>query len=126
MRNASGQLLIAKRPDDKLLGGLWEFPGGKQEDGESLPECLARELREELGISVEVGAFFVKVRHAYTHFKITLHVFNCAFLPEGGAPQAIECADWRWIDEAELEQYAFSAADRQVIAELNARGGMLF
>jgi A/G-specific adenine glycosylase len=126
IRNGDGQLLIAKRLDDALLGGLWEFPGGKQEDGESLPECLARELQEELAIVVEVGAFFVKVKHAYTHFKITLHVFECTFLPEGGAPQAIECADWRWIAEDELEQYAFSAADRQVIAALNARNGMLF
>jgi A/G-specific adenine glycosylase len=126
IRNGDGQLLIAKRLDDALLGGLWEFPGGKQEDGESLPECLARELQEELAIVVEVGAFFVKVKHAYTHFKITLHVFECTFLPEGGQPQAIECADWRWIAEDELEQYAFSAADRQVIAALNARNGMLF
>jgi A/G-specific adenine glycosylase len=126
VRNGDGQLLIAKRPDDKLLGGLWEFPGGKQEDGESLQACLARELQEELAIVVEVGAFFVKVKHGFTHFKITLHVFECEFLPEGGEPQAIECADWRWVAEDELEQYAFSAADRQVIAELNARGGMLF
>ena len=126
IRNASGQLLIAKRLDDALLGGLWEFPGGKQENGENLPECLARELREELAIEVAVGAFFVKVKHSYTHFKITLHVFECEFLPEGGDPQAIECADWRWIEESELEQYAFSAADRQVITELNARDGMLF
>jgi A/G-specific adenine glycosylase len=126
IRNGSGQLLIAKRPDDKLLGGLWEFPGGKQEEGESLQACLARELQEEMAIRVEVGAFFVKVNHAYTHFKITLHVFECDWLPEGGAPQAIECADWRWIEESELDEYAFSAADRQVIAELKARGGMLF
>jgi len=126
IRNGNHQLLIAKRMDDALLGGLWEFPGGKQEDGESLPECLARELQEELAIQVEVGAFFVKVKHAYTHFKITLHVFECEWLPKGGEPQAIECADWRWVTEDELEQFAFSAADRQVIEELNARSGMLF
>jgi len=121
IRNAERQLLIAKRPDDKLLGGLWEFPGGKQEPGESLPDCLARELYEELNIQVEVGAYFVQVKHAYTHFKITLHVFECTYLPEGGEPECLACADWLWVDQTDLDQFAFSAADRQVIAELKAR-----
>lgn len=126
IRNAQDELLIAKRPDDKLLGGLWEFPGGKQDEDETLEACLQRELEEELGIQVEVGALFIKVRHAYTHFKITLHVFACTFLPEGGDPQAIQCADWQWVTEAELGKYAFSAADRQVIDALHQRSQMLF
>ncbi len=126
VRNEQNQLLIAKRPEDKLLGGLWEFPGGKQDAGETLQACLQRELQEELGIQVAVGAFFMKVRHAYTHFKITLHVFECQFLPAGGTPQALECADWRWVSEAELSAYAFSAADRQVIEALQQRPHMLF
>lgn len=126
IRNEAGALLIAKRPEDKLLGGLWEFPGGKQDEGESLPDCLARELREELAISVEVGGFFIKVDHAFTHFKITLHAFECRYLPEGGEPQALECAAWAWVDEAELGQYAFGAADRQIIAALAQRRHMLF
>jgi A/G-specific adenine glycosylase len=126
VRNSQGQLLIAKRPDDKLLGGLWEFPGGKQENGETLAACLERELIEELGIQVQVGDFFVKVRHAFTHFKITLHVFECDLLPDGGEPQALGCADWRWVSENELEHYAFGAADRQVITALKVRPQMLF
>lgn len=126
IRNGNGELLIAKRPDNKLLGGLWEFPGGKQENGETLQECLKRELHEELGIQIEVGAFFVKVNHAYTHFKITLHLFECLYLPEGGQPQALQCADWRWVTETDLSRYAFSAADRQVIDALNHRSHMLF
>lgn len=125
IRNELNELLIAKRPDDKLLGGLWEFPGGKLDGNETLPECLQRELQEELGIQVEVGPFFVKVRHAYTHFKITLHVFECRYLPEGGSPQTLQCADWRWVAEADLGRYAFSAADRQVIEALNQRSYML-
>lgn len=121
IRDSAGRLLIAQRPPDKLLGGLWEFPGGKQESGETLPDCLQRELSEELGIHVEVGPLFVRVGHAFTHFKITLHVFECRYLPEGGPPQALECAAWRWVTENELDQYAFSAADRQVIDELRRR-----
>ena len=125
IRNAQGKLLIARRPDDKLLGGLREFPGDKKNPDESLEAALKRELKEELGIDVAVNHFFVRVKHAYTHFKITLHVYECAFLPEGGEPQAIECAAWRWVDQSELDNFAFSAADRQVIAELKTRPHML-
>lgn len=122
---ADGKLLIAQRPADALLGGLWEFPGGKQEPAESLQACLARELAEELAIQVQVGAFFVRVKHAFTHFKITLHVFECDYLPAGGEPQALGCAAWRWVREDELQNFAFGAADRQVIAALVARREML-
>ncbi len=119
IRDEAGRLLIAQRPDDKLLGGLWEFPGGKQEPDETLPGCLARELREELGIGVTVGAFFMQVKHAFTHFKITLHVFECVW--GGDPPQALDCADWRWVTEADLDHFAFGKADRHIIAELRAR-----
>ncbi len=119
----AGQLLIAQRPADGLLGGLWEFPGGKQEPGETLPECLARELMEELAIRVEVGDLLVKVKHGFTHFRITLHAFRCRYLD--GPPQAIGCADWRWVGLDELDQFAFGAADRQIIAELRAQPGRL-
>ncbi|NJL94451.1 MAG: A/G-specific adenine glycosylase [Anaerolineae bacterium] len=121
VRDGTGRLLIARRPEEKLLGGLWEFPGGKQEAGESLEACLARELAEELAIQVAVGPLFIRVKHAYTHFKITLHVFECRYLPEGGLPECLACTEWRWVTEHELEAFAFSAADRQVIAELRAR-----
>ena len=85
--NARGEVLIAQRPLDGLLGGLWEFPGGKQEAGESLPECLQRELREELAIEVEVGELFTTVKHGFTHFKITLHAFECRYV-SGAAAEA--------------------------------------
>jgi len=124
IRNTNGLLLIAKRPDDKLLGGLWEFPGGKQEAGESLQDCLKRELQEELAIDVSVGEFFIQVKHAFTHFKITLHVFECLHI--GGEPQLIECADFAWVTEDQLSNYAFGKADRQVIAALHERRNMLF
>jgi A/G-specific adenine glycosylase len=121
--NEAGQVLIAQRPADGLLGGLWEFPGGKQEPGETLPECLARELGEELAIRVEVGDLLIVVKHGFTHFRITLHAFNCRYL--GGPPQAIGCADWRWLHLDELDQFAFARTDRRIIGELRARASRL-
>lgn len=121
--NEAGQLLIAQRPADGLLGGLWEFPGGKREPNETLPECLSRELREELAITVAVEDLLVKVKHTFTHFRITLYAFRCRYLE--GPPQAIGCADWRWVHPDELDRFAFGRADRQVIAELKAQAGRL-
>ncbi len=118
IRNGEAQLLIARRRDNDLLGGLWEFPGGKQEDGENLEACLARELAEELGIMVKIGSLFTTVKHAYTHFRITLHAFECVFDPAGGDPTCLECADWMWVSPDELTQYAFSRADRKIIEQL--------
>jgi A/G-specific adenine glycosylase len=71
------RILIAQRPLGGMLGGLWEFPGGKRERGESLQECLRREIKEELGIEIKVGRPVTRVEHAYTHFRITLHAFEC-------------------------------------------------
>jgi A/G-specific adenine glycosylase len=124
--NQHRHLLIAKRRNEDLLGGLWEFPGGKIEEDETLEDCLVRELYEELGIQVEVGELFIRVQHAYTHFKITLHAFECTYLPEGGDPQALQCADWRWVSAENLAEYAFSSADRKVISALLERPKRLF
>ena len=115
-----GRVLIAQRPAEGLLGGLWEFPGGKQEPGESLPACLQREIREELALEIEVGEPLISVGHGYTHFSITLHAFHARPLPGQGEPRAVQCADWRWVRPEELDRYAFSAADRKVIAALRA------
>lgn len=75
--NQNNELLIALRPNESMLGGLWEFPGGKQEKDETLQETTARELKEELGIEVEVFSKFQDLKHAYSHFKITMHAFWC-------------------------------------------------
>ena len=129
VRDEDGRLLIAQRPLDGLLGGLWEFPGGKVEAGETLRDCLKRELQEELAIAVAVGELFTVVDHAFTHFKITLHAFDCRYLgalPPFAEPQALECINWDWVRERELQDYSFGKADRQVIAELWRRREMLF
>ncbi|HEX9934728.1 MAG TPA: A/G-specific adenine glycosylase [bacterium] len=112
----NGKFLITKRPPKGLLGGLWEFPGGKLEKGETLKACLRREIREELGITVRVGQFLVSIRHAYSHFKITLHVYRCRY--EGGRIRLRGCDDYAWIGASELERYAFPGADRKIIQRL--------
>lgn len=122
--NTTGQLLIAQRPLDGLLGGLWEFPGGKLEAGETLPECLKRELQEELAIEVAVGDLYTVVQHAFTHFKITLHAFTCQYV--SGEPQTIGVRDWAWVTPDQLDSYSFGKADREVIRAMKERKNMLF
>lgn len=112
------QFLIAQRPPEGMLGGLWEFPGGKRHQGESLPECLRREMQEELQVEVAVGAPVTVVKHAYTHFRITLHAFECQWL--AGEPQPIGVADWRWVTLADLADYAFAVTDQKIIHALHA------
>lgn len=113
------KILIARRFDRDLLGGLWEFPGGHRERGESLEECVVREIREELGVAVAVKEKFAAVEHAYSHFSITLNAFRCRYLR--GQPRAIECAAFRWVSPRGLALYAFPAANRKIIAQLLAR-----
>ncbi len=114
--NEQGQLLIDKRPQKGLLGGLWEFPGGKLEPGEIMSDCIRREIQEELGIDIEVGDHLITVDHAYTHFKVTLTVHHCRHL--AGEPQPIECDEVRWVTLDELEKYPFPNANQQIIDAL--------
>ena len=110
-------VLIAQRPQDGMLGGLWEFPGGKLEpDDADLPACLRREIDEELGIGIAVGAAVTTVRHAYTHFRITLHAFHARHVT--GEPQPLGCAAWRWVTFAELDAFPFPVTDQKVIRAL--------
>jgi A/G-specific adenine glycosylase len=110
------QILIAQRPTNKMLGGLWEFPGGKCEKNESLSDCLKRELREELAIEVEVGDKLTVIEHGYSHFTITLHAFHCTH--RAGTPTALEVADFRWVKQEELDQFAWAKTDLQIIKAL--------
>jgi len=112
----NGRLLIAQRPTGGMLGGLWEFPGGKVERGETLEECLRREILEELGIEIEVSQPVTQVKHTYTHFRITLHAFVCRL--KKGRPRAIKVADWRWVRLDELDDFAFAVTDRKIIQVL--------
>jgi A/G-specific adenine glycosylase len=107
-----GGVLIARRPAEGLLGGMWEFPGGKQKEGEDLPTCLMRELREELGVEVKVNEQVGVYRHAYTHFRLTLYAFRCRLLE--GEPQPIQAEEVRWVLLNELSCYPMGKIDRQI------------
>ncbi|MCC6146246.1 MAG: A/G-specific adenine glycosylase [Anaerolineaceae bacterium] len=113
----SGRVLIAQRPSTGLLGGLWEFPGGKQEPGESLVDCMTREIREELGAAVHVGVALGVYQHAYTHFRITLHAFACTLL-EKQEPQALHASEIRWVAPEELGDFPMGKVDRQISRSL--------
>ena len=115
----NGKILIAKRLADAMLGGLWEFPGGKRERGESFEECVQREVKEELGIVVQAENEFARVEHAYSHFSITMHALNCRYV--SGTPRAIGCAAWKWVRQEDLPQYAFPQANRKIIAQLSIK-----
>lgn len=111
------KLLIAQRPPDGLLGGLWEFPGGKLEANDAdLQACLRREIEEELRIEIRVGEQLTVVKHAYTHFRITLYAFHAKYI--SGDPQCIGVADWCWVELEELEKFPFPVTDQKIIRAL--------
>jgi A/G-specific adenine glycosylase len=115
------QVLIAQRPSEGLLGGLWEFPGGKQQPGEDLPACLQREIREELDADVCVGPQVGVYRHAYTHFRVTLHAFHCA-LRHGASPRPVQPQALRWVRLEELTDYPMGKIDRLISRDLLLAG----
>jgi A/G-specific adenine glycosylase len=110
------RVLIARRPEGKLLGGLWEFPGGKREPGESLAVCLRRELREELGIGVRTGRRVGVFRHAYTHYRVTVHAFECSIVR--GRPVAREHSAVRWVRLQDLGEFPMGKVDRAIARKL--------
>ena len=111
-----GKYLLARRPQKGLLGGLWEFPGGKVEAGESLESTLRRTIREELGVAIRVGEPFGVYRHAYTHFRFTLHAFVCHL--NGDEPRALEAGELSWVFPSELSAYPMGKVDRQIARKL--------
>lgn len=116
-----GRILIAQRKETSMLGGLWEFPGGTLEKGETMPECIRRELKEELGIDTRIGPRLLVVRHAYSHFTIELHVHWARITK--GRPRAIHCAAFVWVKPAGMEKYPFSRADLHIVQCLEERRG---
>ncbi len=114
--NDQGEILIDRRKQEGLLGGLWEFPGGKVEPNETIETCIQREIQEELGIEIGVGDRLIVVDHTYTHFRVTLNVHYCQHL--SGEPQAIECDEVKWVTLDQLDQYPFPKANLQIIEAL--------
>jgi A/G-specific adenine glycosylase len=117
--DAEGRVLIQRRPDEGQLAGLWEFPGGKREDGESMDEACRREIREELGVEIDVEDHFYTLEHAYSHFKITLSAFRCRIA--SGTPSSEEDQPMRWAALDELDDHAFPRANGKLIDELRRR-----
>ncbi len=115
---AEPQILVAQRRLDAMLGGLWEFPGGKREHGESLPEALKRELMEEMGVTIEVGEPLTVVQHAYTHFRITLHAFLCTLA--SGDPACLECAAFQWASIEQIHALPMAVTDRKIARALES------
>ncbi len=107
------KVLITRRKLDGLLGGLWEFPGGKVEEGEEANQACVREILEETGIEVEVAPFLTRVRHAYTHFKIEMDVFYCNYL--SGRVRLNGPIDHKWIRVDDIDQYHFPGANLKFI-----------
>jgi len=116
LRNSQGELFAQRRPENGLLGGLWEFPGGKRESGESMEDACRRELKEELGIDVKVGELLTTIPQVYSHFKITLYAFRCDIL--SGSPESSRDLPIAWIAADRLEEYAFPKANRKLIEKL--------
>jgi A/G-specific adenine glycosylase len=114
--DGDGRVLIDQRLNQGLLGGLWEFPGGKQEEGEAISATIARELAEELAITVAVGEELVVVEHAYSHKRLRFVVHLCRWL--SGEPTPLASQQVRWVEPTELDAYPFPAANARIIAAL--------
>jgi len=111
-----GKLLITQRCKGSHLAGLWEFPGGKLEPSENYEACLRRELREELGIEVEVGELLESISHDYPEKSVHLKFFRCSLLKN--EPSPLGCDAVAWVTASELAQYAFPEADARLLGKL--------
>jgi A/G-specific adenine glycosylase len=112
----NGKVLITRRKPEGLLGGLWEFPGGKIRKGETAEAACIREIKEEVNLNVNIDTFLIRIKHAYTHFKIIMDVFCCRYVT--GRVRLNGPTAYRWINPAEIDQYAFPKANHKFIGKL--------
>lgn len=119
INNEQGKILIDRRKATGEMGGLWEFPGGKIEAGETIEACIKREVKEELDIEIKVGDRLTTITHAYKTFNVTLYVHNCQYL--SGKPQPLECEEIHWVEPAQMNQYQFPQANTKIINLLQQR-----
>jgi len=112
------RLLMVQRPSSGLLGGLWKFPGGEIGRKESVRDAVARTVREELALSIRVKEKVASVKHAYTHFRVTFHVYLCSIAP--GRPKSLEGLEWKWVSAEELQRLALSKAERKILSVLQS------
>jgi mutator protein MutT len=107
-----GRFLVTRRQAGVHLAGTWEFPGGKCDSGESLPDCMARELREELAVEADVGNEVLTTTHEYEDRRVELHFLRCRI---SGEPSPLLGQAMRWVSRQELEDLAFPPADAELI-----------
>jgi 8-oxo-dGTP diphosphatase len=116
IQDDKGRYLITRRRGGSHLAGMWEFPGGKREPGESLEEALRRELIEELSATFSVGEKVETVRWQYPERTVVLHFYRCRF--ESGTIEPLEQQAMEWVEPARLAELEFPPADRELIARL--------
>lgn len=121
IRNKEGKILICQRADDSSMGGLWEFPGGKLEPGESLEECVVRECREELSVEIAVHGIFAQTQYQYPD-KLIDFTFFSASVTGGDIKMNVHKAI-RWADISETANYEFCPADIEILDMLRAENG---
>jgi len=117
IQRSDGKVLITKRKKNQLLGGLWEFPGGKVRNTETLENATIREIKEEVNLDASIAHFLCKVKHAYSHFKVTLHAYMCSV----SSHESIQCNsadDHEWVEPSELNKFAFPKANKVIIQHL--------
>jgi A/G-specific adenine glycosylase len=115
---AGSEIFIQKRPPHGLMANLWEFPGGKLNNGEGPEQALVREFKEELELDVEVGEKITVIKHGYTTFRVTLHVYWCRLVDVHQQPVLRAATESAWVEAGDLDRYAFPAADRKLITML--------
>jgi mutator protein MutT len=108
-----GEFIIARRKPDDTFGGLWEFPGGSIEPGEDREECLKREIKEELGVDIEVGRLIYTFADEIPSLKINVFLFECKI--KKGIPRPIDCQEVRWADLVRLKRLKLAQADKKVL-----------
>jgi mutator protein MutT len=113
-----GCLLITRRPPETHLGGLWEFPGGKCQAGETPEACAEREVLEEVGVGCRAVARRSIIEFTYPERTVRLYPIDCEY--QGGGPRPIQVSDWAWVRPADLPQYEFPPANEGLIRELQA------
>jgi 8-oxo-dGTP diphosphatase len=118
IEDAAGRMLVAQRPAHKHLALKWEFPGGKVEPGESPESALARELREELGVEIEILRTLPRFTHDYSDVIIAMVPFVCRLAPASAAPHPHEHVALRWVSREELITLDLAAADLPIVAAL--------
>lgn len=116
IRNSKGMLLVVQRPTSGLLASLWKLPGGFIEKDEKSEDRLKQCVKEEVGISIQAGKHLTSINHTYTHFRVTLHAYECRLLK--GDPKPLDCQNWRWASLKDLKKLPMSKIDRTLLTAL--------